>query len=97
MKPRKDKYLKARGGKYKLYDMHCTECKTKLFIYQKDGPGVLKRCYLDRILKRIKLGVTTQYNICLDCKQRIGIPIIYKKENRLAVRLFVGAIYKRGI
>ncbi|KKR11321.1 MAG: hypothetical protein UT38_C0001G0001, partial [Microgenomates group bacterium GW2011_GWA2_39_19] len=33
--------------------------------------------------------------ICLKCERHLGIPIVYEKENRLAYRLFVGAISKK--
>jgi hypothetical protein len=33
--------------------------------------------------------------ICKNCKQHLGVPMNYKKENRLAYRLFVGAVSKK--
>lgn len=97
-----DKYKKSRGGYSRLVDIRCAKCNTHLFYYQKDGPGIIKRTYLDRIygsktysgLERGSLKQTPQL-ICPSCKQHIGSPINYAKENRLAYRLFVGAITKK--
>jgi len=44
-----DKYKRTRGGYSRLLDISCAKCGTHLFYYQKDGPGMLKRMYLDRI------------------------------------------------
>lgn len=86
-----DKYKKARGGYSRLLDIICEKCETHICDYQKDGSGILKRMYLDRIegLKNAKKFE------CPKCKQLLGVPIIYKKENRPAFRLFVGAITKK--
>ena len=97
-----DKYKKARGGYSRLLDISCAKCGTHLFYYQKDGPGMLKRMYLDRIygskrylnLQHESLKSIPQLT-CSNCKQHIGIPYNYTKENRLAYRLFVGAINKK--
>jgi len=32
---------------------------------------------------------------CSNCKEIIGIPILYKKESRPAYRLFVGSVIKK--
>ncbi len=97
-----DKYKKARGGYSRLFDIRCSKCNTHLFYYQKDGPGIIKRMYLDRIydsktysgLERGSLRKTPPL-VCLSCKQHIGTPINYAKEDRLAYRLFVGAVQKK--
>lgn len=96
-----DKYKKSRGGYSRLLEISCEKCKTKVCLYQKDGPGILKRMYLDRISDSKKytgLENNSVKNIpnleCVICKQVLGIPIIYKKENRLCYRLFVGAVTK---
>lgn len=97
-----DKYKKARGGYSRLLDISCGKCDTHLFYYQKDGPGMLKRMYLDRIygskrysgLQNAALKGVPQF-VCSNCKQLIGVPYNYAKENRLAFRLFVGAITKK--
>lgn len=102
MKLKQDKYRKARGGHSRLLDVHCAKCSEHLFYYQKDGPGILKRTYLDRIcnsakfenLQHLSLDKIPQL-VCPKCDEHIGTPIIYKKENRLAFRLFEGAVSKK--
>ena len=87
-----DKYKKARGGRSKLLEIICVNCQAPLFKYQKDGPGILKRLYIDRIEE---LKNQEQKLICPKCKEHLGTLIIYEKENRPAYRLFAGAITKR--
>jgi hypothetical protein len=73
-----------------------------IFFYQKDGPGILKRMYLDRIYESSKYSnlenlppTKIPQFVCPNCKQLIGIPYIYEKEKRLAFRLFVGGVQKK--
>jgi len=89
-----DEYTLARGEPQFL-KMYCSSCNQLIMIYQKDGPGPLKRCYFDRIhypetLKNLdkddKLKNTDKL-ICQKCKSLIGEKIIYQKENRLAFHL----------
>ena len=88
-----DKYRKTRGGYSRLLNVSCAKCNTHVFYYQKDGPGILKRTYLDRIVDSNVKGKTNL--VCSKCKELLGVPIIYKKENRPAIRLFVGAVSKK--
>ena len=104
IKFKSDKYKKSRGGYSRLLDISCSKCNQHLCFYQKDGPGILKRMYLDRIFESIKYSNLEKLPLikipqltCSSCKQLIGIPYIYEKENRLAFRLFVGAISKKII
>lgn len=97
-----DKYKKARGGYSRLLNISCAKCGTHLFYYQKDGPGMLKRMYLDRIYGSKKYSGLQNENlksvpqlICPHCKTHIGVPFNYAKEDRLAYRLFVGAVSKK--
>jgi len=97
-----DKYKKARGGYSRLLDIACAKCGTHLFYYQKDGPGILKRMYLDRIYASKKYADLQNEHlknvpqlVCTNCKQHIGMPFNYAKEDRLAYRLFVGAVIKK--
>ena len=102
MKLKQDKYRKARGGHSRLLEVSCSKCSEHLFYYQKDGPGILKRTYLDRIcnsakfenLQHLSLDRIPQL-VCPKCGEHIGTPIIYKKENRLAFGLFEGAASKK--
>ena len=86
-----DKYKKARGGYSRLLDITCEKCGSHICYYRKDGLGMLKRMYLDRILD---LSETSNELSCAKCGAHLGNKIIYEKEKRLAYRLFVGAIVK---
>lgn len=80
-----------RGGRSRFLLIYCERCNAKLFKYQKDGPGPLKRLYLDRITPEKSF---TKNLICSECKSVLGIGYIYPKEKRHAFRLFVGSIVK---
>ena len=94
-----DAYRQARGGYARLFAVSCATCGTHLFYYQKDGPGLFKRLYLDRIyLSKVYTGLQHRVLqhlpqlLCPQCGEHLGIPILYQKEQRLAVRLFAGAV-----
>lgn len=99
MKIRKDKYSRTRGGSSRIYKIYCQSCNNFLLYYQKDGPGIIKRLYLDRIYFEEKIITvnTLKKLVCPMCKTVIGVHMIYKKENRPALRLFLGAINKTKI
>jgi len=63
-------------------------------LYQKDGPGILKRLYLDRIFSK-EIPKKKKELICKSCKKIIGTFFIYKKENRPAIRLYQDSIFKK--
>lgn len=89
---KKDKYRRARGGHSRLLDLSCSKCGTHVAYYQKDGPGILKRMYVDRIID----SKVSQKNLeCPKCKELLGVSMIYKKENRPAIRLFEGSVSKK--
>jgi RNase P subunit RPR2 len=89
-----DKYKMERGNYSRLLDITCSKCNTHLFFYQKDGPGPLKREYLDRIIANHKFkGTKGLY--CSNCKDVLGIWINYTRENRPAFRLFQDSVKKR--
>ncbi len=97
-----DKFKKARGGYSRLLEVCCNKCKTRLCYYQKDGRGNLVRLYLDRMLQaehfsRYRESPLKQVPqlICHHCKDHLGAPMIYEKEQRLAYRLFACAFTKR--
>ncbi len=102
MKLKQDKYCKARGGHSRLLDIKCSKCNQHLFYYQKDGPGILKRAYLDRIydskayenLQHLPINKLPQL-VCENCKEHIEVLFVYKKESRLAFRLFEGSVSKQ--
>lgn len=92
-KLKRDKYRKVRGGTSKLLDLFCESCGAHLFKYQKDGPGILKRLYIDRIVGFEK---TLESNlVCPNCKDTLGVYYIYPKEKRPAYRLFAGEVSKK--
>jgi hypothetical protein len=103
-KPKKDKYLRERGGTAKIIKVSCMNCGKVIFIYQKDGPGWLKRCYLNRILepevyKNLQKNPSIKEpsdlkNLTCTCGEIIGSPIKYK-DGRLAFRLLKGK-FKRS-
>lgn len=100
-----DKYRASRGGTAKLVDVICANCNYKVLLYQKDGPGWLKRCYLNRIFEPSeysKLQKDKSINsqekmpklICLNCKKLIGLPMKHK-DGRLAFTLIRGSFKRR--
>ncbi len=98
----KDKYKSARGGYSRLLNICCRKCETVVAIYQKDGPGNLRRMYMDRILSPDKLVDLQKKNIkdvkvlkCNKCGFIIGMPYIYVKEKRHAFRIFQDAVIKK--
>ena len=103
-KLKRDKYMSVRGGTSIFYNIYCAHCRHWLLLYQKDGPGNLFRLYLDRIhapenlasLSR-SLEQSPKFTglTCTHCKVSIGVPMIYKPENRPAFRLVPGAIVKK--
>ncbi len=90
-----DGFKKSRGGYSRWLLISCEKCKTPLFFYQKDGSGVLRRLYFDRIIGREPSLKNRRNLVCKKCKIVLGTPIVYKKEKRLAYRLFVGATEKK--
>jgi hypothetical protein len=89
-----DKYRKSRGGYSRLLDISCENCGKHVCFYQKDGPGILKRMYVDRIVGIKSINPKANL-VCPSCKEILGVPVIYKKEKRPAYRLFTGAILKK--
>lgn len=87
-----DRYAKRRGES-KMLQLFCVSCSGYIMSYQKDGPGQLLRCYLDRIhhpeeLKKLqdeKFDLKTADNLpCNTCKTVVGVPMIYQYEKRPA-------------
>jgi hypothetical protein len=87
-----DSYQKSRGGTSRVLDVSCEHCNNHVAYYQKDGPGVLKRVYVDRFIDIVPSGNNL---VCMNCKRQLGTLIDYKKEERPAYRLFVGAVTKK--
>lgn len=90
-----DKFRSARGGFSRWLSLSCGECGSPIMTYQKDGPGILKRLYIDRIYPQDKSVQLTDELICGKCKTVLGVKTVYEKEDRPAYRLFVGAVEKK--
>lgn len=95
MEFKNDKYRKSRGGHSRFLDIRCRKCKETICVYQKDGPGNLRRMYVDRINKPT-VSILKKELICPN-GHVLGVKIVYAKENRPAFRLFVDAITKKII
>lgn len=99
---KRDKYKSDRGGHSRLLNLYCRVCENLIAIYQKDGPGNLRRLYIDRIfypksfnnLQDKPLSEIPNL-ICSKCKEAIGTPYIYKKENRKAYKVYQDMIVKK--
>ncbi len=90
-----DKYKKSRGGYSRLLEISCQKCGSIICSYQKDGPGNLRRMYIDRISDS-KISLSKKDLSCHN-NHLLGTKMIYEKENRPAFRLFVDAIKKKII
>lgn len=90
-----DKFKRARGGYSRMLQISCEKCNAKICKYQKDGPGNLRRMYIDRIFES-KISITNDTLSCPN-KHILGMRIIYQKEKRPAFRLFVDSIIKKII
>jgi len=71
----------------------CQKCGSPIFRYQKDGPGTLRRMYVDRISEaEVPVG---RKDLTCTKGHLVGVKIIYEKENRPAFRLFVDSVTKK--
>lgn len=95
LKPTQDKFRKARGGYSRVLEITCRECSLFVCKYQKDGPGNLRRMYIDRI-SEATVPINQKEFTCPK-GHILGVKYVYKKENRPAFRLFVDAVTKRII
>lgn len=93
-KLQKDQYRRSRGGTSHALDITCEHCNSHIAYYQKDGPGLLKRMYVDRFIDSHPDGDQLH---CPSCQQHLGTKINYKKEDRPAYRMFVGSVNKKII
>ena len=78
-----------------MLDISCRKCREHICFYQKDGPGNLRRMYIDRIIDP-KISVSKKDLFCSK-NHLLGIKIIHSEhgEKRLAFRLFVDAVTKK--
>ena len=91
LKFKSDKFRKSRGGYSRWLLVFCKKCKAPTVVYQKDGPGILKRLYVDRVVGPKLHGKNL---VCGKCKTVLGMRTIYQKEKRFVYLLFVGAVGK---
>ena len=97
----RDRYRTSRGNYSRRLDVSCRKCGNLILTYQKDGPGNLRRIYLDRILSPAALrGLQARklsgipHLSCTKCREILAVPYLYTKENRKAFRVFQDAIIK---
>lgn len=102
LKLKRDKYRNARGGYSRFIEVTCSKCGNSVALYQKDGPGILKRMYIDRIFLPEKWQKYQKSEIksipklkCSNCGQLIGNPYIYEKEKRNALLMVQGNFVKK--
>jgi hypothetical protein len=83
-----DRYTQRRGAP-RMVELKCKYCNGWVISYQKDGPGRLLRCYLDRIhgpkeVAELQLGNHTAETLpwlkChkANCGRFLGAPLLYK-------------------
>lgn len=88
-----DRYKRVRGGSSKLLQISCEKCNSIICLYQKDGPGMLRRMYLDRIIDP-QASVSGE-SLCCSNNHLLGVKIIYEKEKRPAFRLITNSFTKK--
>ena len=92
-KLKNDRYRRARGGYSRILTISCEKCGALVCTYQKDGPGALRRMYVDRISDPKVL--LSRKDLSCPKGHLLGVKIIYDKEKRSAFRLFVDAVAKK--
>ncbi len=100
---KRDSYREARGGYARFLNLYCARCGSHVLLYQKDGPGVLYRLYLDRIvapealtnLQAIAELRQVPDLVCRSCGATLGTPTIWAEENRKAFQLTEGSVAKK--
>lgn len=99
-----DQYRRERGGTAVFLSLSCANCSRLVAIYQKDGPGSLVRCYLNRFFYPQELAllhrdpaVSSEAKVppfrCVGCGTLFGMPMRYR-DGRLAYRLVPGTLHK---
>lgn len=103
---KKDRFQRMKGGISRILAVCCGRCGTQVVVYQKDGIGRLKRCYLDRILDppglaslesnpRVTAPKFMPQLACTKCANILGVPTRHH-SGRLAFHLLAGAFSKRA-
>lgn len=88
--PIKDQYWTNRHSCSTFLNIICGKCNSKIAVYQKDGPGELKRMYVDRIRETTAFDIKNPPTdlVCNTCSRLIATKRIYPKENRLCYIMF---------
>jgi hypothetical protein len=100
-----DEFRMARGGHARLLEVACGKCGERICFYQKDGPGALKRMYIDRMFIGRVWANGAEFDSradaveleCSRCRERVGTRIVYEKEQRFAFHLLEGSTRKRRV
>ena len=99
---KKDEFSQARGSYSRIVNILCRKCKTLIAVYQKDGPGNLRRMYMDRIYDPLNLVKLKEKPIekipelkCHHCKRILGTPFFYEKDKRKTYRMYQDAVIKK--
>ena len=79
---------KTKGGS-RIYTIkvYCAQCKTLLYRYQKQGIGLLVKCYKDRIIQDNTKGDLK----CPNCGQLFARDAVY--HNRPANKIIQGKVF----
>ena len=102
---KKDRFTRARGGSSELLLICCAKCRHPILLYQKDGSGRLRRIYLDKIrapedFADLKHTVASKSDLeglrCPNDQELLAVPMVYKPEGRLALRIIRGSIRMEG-
>ncbi len=80
-----------------MLKVRCFNCNHQICLYQKDGPGPLKRLYEDRILIPKIVWKQNKKILCNKCRRWLGVAHIYLKESRRCFILFEGEICKKVV
>ncbi|MFA6193797.1 MAG: hypothetical protein WC726_02980 [Parcubacteria group bacterium] len=78
MKLKSDKFRKTRGGYARLLKISCEKCGSSICLYQKDGPGNLRRMYIDRIID--PTVSISRKDLSCPKSHLLGVKTIYEKE-----------------
>ena len=89
-----DKFQKSRGGNSRVLDVCCKSCKEHIAYYQKDGPGLLKRVYVDRF---IDINPNTPGLDGNPVNGFLGGWLDIKKEKEPGVDFYVAAFRKKMV
>jgi hypothetical protein len=105
-KLKNDRFRNSRGGQARFCNIICRACGATVLLYQKDGIGALRRCYLNRIFEPPGLAALQSNPVireprdlpplrCTCCNSIVGFPMQHS-DGRLAFRLKTGAFIRQN-